>query len=34
MDFRSGGALEYSGTLQVTSGSAYDSADFSVDTGA
>ncbi len=32
MDFLSGG-LEYSGTLQVTSGSAYDSADFSVDAG-
>ncbi len=32
MDFDSG-LLEYSGTLQVTSGSAYDSADFSVDTG-
>ncbi len=32
MDFVSGG-WEYSGTLQVTSGSAYGSADFSVDTG-
>ena len=34
MDFLSGGGSVYSGTLQVTSGSAYDSADFSVDTGA
>jgi len=32
MDFDSG-LLEYNGTLQVTSGSAYASADFAVDTG-
>jgi len=34
MDFVSGGTWVYSGTLEVTSGSAYGSADFSVDTGA
>jgi hypothetical protein len=33
MDFYSGGGLEYNGALQVTSGSAYGSADFEVDTG-
>ncbi len=33
MDFDSGGGLEYSGTLQVISGSAYGSAEFEVDTG-
>ncbi len=33
MDFYSGGGLEYNGTLQVTSGGAYGSADFEVDTG-
>ena len=33
MDFWSGGELDYNGTLQVTSGSGYASADFEVDTG-
>ncbi len=33
MDFDSGGGLAYTATLQVTSGSAYASAEFEVETG-
>ena len=33
MDFASGGGLEYFGNLQVTSGAAYGSSEFEVDTG-
>ena len=32
-DFQSGGGLEYSGPLEVRSGSLFGAADFSVDTG-